>query len=98
VFDALDALGWRGALAWHGVFGCHGVMRQRGLRFTTSRLALCIGPTHELGPDRVGRQHEHPTRVYPVVVHQRPPVRLQAAEIESLDFTVKPPIAEVPLR
>ena len=77
-----------GALAWRGAFGCHGVMRQllwreqrrerrcQRPRSTTGRRVLGTGTAHDLGPDGVGRQNQDPTRVYPVVVHQRTPVRL----------------------
>ena len=88
VFGGRGVFGGTGALAWGRAFGCHEVMGQRlwreqrrkgwrqRPRCTTGGRALYGGPAHDLGPDGVGRQHEHPTRVYPVVVHQRTPVRL----------------------
>jgi hypothetical protein len=60
--------------------------------------ALRIGPTDDLGPDGVGRHYEHPARVYPVVVHERTPVRLRAAKIERFDLAVEPPVTKVPFR
>jgi hypothetical protein len=60
--------------------------------------ALRIGPTDYLGPDRARRHYEHPARVYPVVVHERTAVRLQAAEIERFDLAVEPPVTKVALR
>ena len=58
------------------------------------RLAVA---SHNERTDGVRGHHEHPTGINPVVVNQRSTVGLPPPEIEPFNFSIEPPVAEVPL-
>jgi hypothetical protein len=53
--------------------------------------------SYDNGPDGIGRHNEHPTHIYPVVIHQGATVRLETTEIEGLDLAVQAPVTQVTL-
>jgi hypothetical protein len=63
-----------------------------GVRWRPSR-----PPTYDDGPNGVGRHYKDPAHVYPVVVDERPAIRLEAAVIQCLDLAVQAPVAQMSL-
>ena len=78
------------AMAWPSGFASTRPGRRRpGPGRHRRRLAR----SHDRCPHGVGRHHEDPARINPVVVDERPAVRLRPAIIERLDLAVKAPVA-----